>query len=330
MPGQGSRDERQPRAGLRLARSRPRPVRRGRRRGAGGRPRGRGDGQGEGHVPLGEEHLVVRAVRAAGRTWGLPHLPGLRLRATTRSRTVGGSAPRLRPSSPGSSLADLLSAGPGGGRGPAGRRDPLEGHPDNAAAALLGGFTIAWSDVRARAGDPRSAGARRPGAPARLLEPVVLVPEHRLETRHARSVLPGLVPHRDAARTAGRAALLVHAMTADPGLLLPATEDWLHQQPRSSAMPETLRLVADLRARVSPQWCPGPGRACSCSAWDADDGGLGEQGEALTARPPAGWQAMAPEWRTKGRGAGCVPGWFRMADPICLMVGSPEAPRVLD
>jgi homoserine kinase len=56
------------------------------------------------------------------------------------------------------------------------------------------------------------------------------------------------VPHRDAAHSAGRAALLVHAVARDPGLLLPATEDRLHQAYRSSAMPHTLDTVARLRA----------------------------------------------------------------------------------
>ncbi len=88
----------------------------------------------------------------------------------------------------------------------------------------------------------------------------MLVPDHRLETRHARTLLPSQVPHADAARTAGRAALLVHALTADPALLLPATEDWLHQRPRPAAMPETLALVDQLRSQGRPAVVSGAGR----------------------------------------------------------------------
>jgi homoserine kinase len=55
------------------------------------------------------------------------------------------------------------------------------------------------------------------------------------------------VPHADAARTAGRAALLVHALTARPDLLYPATEDLLHQPYRAGESPQTAALVARLR-----------------------------------------------------------------------------------
>jgi homoserine kinase len=117
----------------------------------------------------------------------------------------------------------------------------IEGHPDNAAACLLGGLTIAWTDG--------------PGAHAVRVEPVtglrarVLVPAAELSTQTARGLLPATVPHADAAHSAGRAALLVEALTRRPDLLLPATEDRLHQGYRAAAMPETAALVAALRAR---------------------------------------------------------------------------------
>ncbi|MFC7573545.1 hypothetical protein ACFQX8_14710 [Klenkia terrae] len=55
------------------------------------------------------------------------------------------------------------------------------------------------------------------------------------------------MPHGDAAFNAGRSALLVHALTTAPTLLMEATEDRLHQPQRASAMPGTAALVADLR-----------------------------------------------------------------------------------
>lgn len=257
-------------------------------------------GHGAGHLPLGEEHLVVRAVRAAGRSWGLPHLPGLRLRAHNaipHGRGLGSSAAAVVA---GVALADLLAT-----------PDPertsaelltvacrLEGHPDNAAAALLGGLTIAWCGD----GDADTGPVDGPAAPVHAVrlqphtavEPVVLVPEHQLETRHARSVLPDVVPHDDAARTAGRAALLVHALTAAPELLLPATEDWLHQRPRAAAMPETLALVGDLRERGHAAVVSGAGPSVLVLCVGDEDGGLGESATQLTGRPPQGWTALAP------------------------------------
>src|SRR6185436_11758114 len=88
----------------------------------------------------------------------------------------------------------------------------LEGHPDNAAAALLGGFTIAW---------PQPPGARAVRLePAPSLRAVLLLPDSVLATATARGLLPASVPHADAAHAAARSALLVHAITAEPALLL--------------------------------------------------------------------------------------------------------------
>jgi homoserine kinase len=77
--------------------------------------------------------------------------------------------------------------------------------------------------------------------------PVVLVPDATLSTHVARGLLPDVVPHADAAFNAGRAALLVHALTSHPASLLEATEDRLHQQQRRPAMPDSLALIDRLR-----------------------------------------------------------------------------------
>src|SRR4030095_13737715 len=97
----------------------------------------------------------------------------------------------------------------------------IEGHPDNVAPCLLGGFTVAWTD-------PERARAVR-AEPAASLPPVVFVPSERGLTEVARASLPATVPHADAAFNAGRSALLVPAPTPAPHLLFPATQDRLHQ-----------------------------------------------------------------------------------------------------
>ena len=86
----------------------------------------------------------------------------------------------------------------------------IEGHPDNVAPCLLGGFTIAWTEP---AGAPGGAGS----APAAGVRPMVFVPAERGPDRDTpgRRCRP-TVPHADAAFNAGRAALLVHALTAEP------------------------------------------------------------------------------------------------------------------
>ena len=70
------------------------------------------------------------------------------------------------------------------------------------------------------------------------------------------------MPHADAALNAGRAALLVAALTLDPTLLLDATEDRLHQSYRAPAMPRSAALVTKLRGRRGRRRSsPAPARA---------------------------------------------------------------------
>ena len=74
--------------------------------------------------------------------------------------------------------------------------------------------------------------------------PVVLVPPFSASTELARGPAAGRrSPHADAAFTAGRAALLVAALTGTPQALLDATEDRLHQPYRAPAMPDSALLV---------------------------------------------------------------------------------------
>ena len=153
----------------------------------------------------------------------------------------------------------------------------LEGHPDNVAPALYGGFTVAYRfDGRIRAAalavDPR-------------VEVVAFVPSEGVQTALARSLLPATVSHADAAANAGRAALLVAALGRAPELLLAATEDRLHQEHREVAMPETLRLLRTLRASGLAAVVSGAGP----SVLTFTDAG---QQAAVAARAPSGWQTL--------------------------------------
>jgi homoserine kinase len=205
-------------------------------------------GEGAGEVPTDERHLVVRALRAGLDAFGVRPL-GLRLRCTNRiphARGLGSSAAAV--------VAGLVAARELAGRPAAdllGLATGFEGHPDNVAACLLGGATIAWTE----GGTARAVRLE----PHRNLRPVAYVPADRALTEQARKLLPADVPHADASRNAGRAALLVHALTADPAELLPATEDRLHQAYREPAMPESLALVDRLRREEIPAVLSGAG-----------------------------------------------------------------------
>lgn len=246
-------------------------------------------GEGAGAVPADARHLVVRAVHRALDALGEPH-PGLRLSCTNRiphGRGLGSSAAAV--------VAGLLAGralvADGRQRLPDDQllalASEMEGHPDNAAACLLGGLTLAWSDgtgVHAVRLEPRPD-----------LRATVLVPGTQLATETARGLLPVSVPHADAAHAAGRAALLVAALTgaADGALLLPATEDRLHQDYRAAAMPATAELVRTLRAAGLPAVVSGAGPTVLVL-----DTGLGAELEA-----PAGWRLLPLDVARDGAGA---------------------------
>ncbi len=116
----------------------------------------------------------------------------------------------------------------------------MEGHPDNVAPALFGGLTIAWTG-------PDGPQHKRL-LPHRSVSPLVMVPEGTMSTALARSLQPASVPHEDAIFNVSRSTLLIAALIQSPELLHTATEDRLHQSYRASAMPETDRLIALLRA----------------------------------------------------------------------------------
>ena len=127
----------------------------------------------------------------------------------------------------------------------------IEGHPDNVAAALYGGATIAWQGEE---------GARAVKvSPHPEISAVAFIPNAGISTSKARRLLPDTVPHADAARNAGRAALLVEAIEHHPEFLFDATEDSLHQQYRREAMPRSLSIVTKLRASGFAAFVSGAG-----------------------------------------------------------------------
>ncbi|MDQ1401747.1 MAG: homoserine kinase [Actinomycetota bacterium] len=126
----------------------------------------------------------------------------------------------------------------------AGAADPLkeaaavDGHPENAAASVLGGLVAATTVNGA------------PVAVELALDPelrfVVLVPNRPLATHRAREALPAQVPHADAAFNLGRLGLLIAGLADHRMLLRDATDDRLHQTARTPLFPESSHLMAGL------------------------------------------------------------------------------------
>ncbi len=222
-------------------------------------------GEGEETAAHGEAHLVARMVRTAyERIGGVA--PGLRIRCVNRIPHARGLG-----SSSAATIAGILAARalhPDGAKltddDVLALATAAEGHPDNVAPCLAGGLTIAWQTP----GGPRLT---RLSVTPRV-RPVVLVPDTRLATERARGLLPETVSHADAAANAGRAALLVAALTAAPELLLDATEDRLHQSYRAPAMPESLALVERLRERGIAAVVSGAGPTVLALTFRDDEG----------------------------------------------------------
>jgi len=199
-------------------------------------------GEGVGQVPDDEQHLVISSLRAALDHVGAPQT-GLHLVCHNRiphGRGLGSSAAAV--------VAGIIAA-----RGLIAEPEALsddvvidlagsiEGHPDNAAPAVLGGATLAWQDASGFRAIPLGVDP--------TIVPIAIVPPTHLSTKAARGVLPATIPHADGAFQAGRAALLVEALGRRPELLLAATEDRLHQEYRRSVMRDSLALVDTLRSR---------------------------------------------------------------------------------
>jgi homoserine kinase len=116
----------------------------------------------------------------------------------------------------------------------------MEGHPDNVAPALFGGFTAACL------ADDGVAWARL--EPPAALRAVLAIPEREVPTAQARAVLPDVVPRRDAVLNVGRTALLVAAFaTGDLTLLRAAMHDRLHEPYRAGLIPGMPEALAAAR-----------------------------------------------------------------------------------
>jgi len=187
------------------------------------------EGEGSGRLDAGVKNVVARgaalAFEIAGRAF-----PGARLHCVNRiplSRGLGSSAAAWV----GGLLAgNALMGEPLDRDGLLAAATRAEGHPDNVAAALLGGLTVSCVD-----------GARVTAVSLpvpREIEWVVLLPETESSTREARAVLPESVPRADAIFNVQRVSLLLAALGAGRADLLElAMQDRLHQPYRLRLFP---------------------------------------------------------------------------------------------
>jgi homoserine kinase len=211
-------------------------------------------GEGSDDVPRDDSHLVVRAMQVGFEAMGA-FPTGFILRCTNaipHGRGMGSSAAAI--------IGGLVLARALVVDGQERLTDTdllrcaltLESHPDNLAAALHGGFTIAWIES-----DGLADVVRLDVHPD--VTPVLLVPPNEVHTAKARAMLPDAVAWGDAVANIARMALLEHALTRDPLRLMTATEDRLHQHQRAAAYPESMDLMGRLRAAGIPAVISGAG-----------------------------------------------------------------------
>ena len=109
----------------------------------------------------------------------------------------------------------------------------LEGHPDNVAAALHGGFVVCGGGVVTRFDAPAG------------LEAVLVVPHEAVRTKEARAALPAVVPMADAVANVAHASLLMLGLSrGDWDLVGRGLHDRLHQPYRAHLFPRSMEIVA--------------------------------------------------------------------------------------
>jgi homoserine kinase len=220
------------------------------------------DGEGVGRLATNDRNVVARAVRLAFEAAGRP-FHGVALTCVNRIPTARGL---------GSSAAAWVGGLVAGNAllGTPLQRDALldlaaraEGHPDNVAAALLGGLTVSCATAE---------GIRAVSLPVPpTLRWIVLVPDFSSATAEARGVLPSSVPRGDAVFNVQRVALLLAGLQAGrTDLLGVALDDRLHQPYRRRLFPWMPDVVAAAR-RAGALGCVLSGAGPSLLAAVADD-----------------------------------------------------------
>ena len=208
-------------------------------------------GEGQQTAVLGEDHLVVRAIRVALEYVGAPQI-GIDLtchNSIPHSRGLGSSASAV---AAGIAAVRAMISEPESLDDDAIFRlvTDFEGHPDNAAPAVYGGAQLTWMDEEG----PHTI----PLPVHESIQPYVMIPPTESLTATTRAVLPRTIAHSDAVFNLQRSALLVEALRTGEHLL-PATDDRLHQPYRREVMPQTAELIDSLRRSGIPAALSGAG-----------------------------------------------------------------------
>jgi len=182
-------------------------------------------------VPTGRDNLIVRAFESLHPADGIAFRLG---GGIPLARGLGSSAAAIVA---GLFAADHLYELALSREEMLARATELEGHPDNVAAAIYGGFVICGRDGSAV---PTAARSEPPDG----LEGVVAIPAEEVSTERAREAIPDAIPLSDAvANLAAASQLVLGLQRADLGLIARGLADRIHQPRRRDLYPRSMELV---------------------------------------------------------------------------------------
>ena len=214
-------------------------------------------GEGAEELPRDSSHLVVKAINSGLRAADVT-APGLRVtchNTIPQSRGLGSSAAAAVA---GVVAANALSGDTLSTDEIVQLSSAFEGHPDNAAASVLGDAVVSWTEIPV---DGKSQPSYRAvGVPVHKdIRATALVPKFHASTQAVRKVLPEQVTHMDARFNVSRVAVMTVALQSHPELLAEGTRDRLHQPYRADVLPVTAEWVNKLRNRGYAAYLSGAG-----------------------------------------------------------------------
>ena len=240
-------------------------------------------GLGAGELPTDDSNLIWRGVLAYCERFGAD-APDVTLHADNAIPLERGMGSSAAAAVAGVTLGRALTHAGGSDDDLIALASALEGHPDNAAAAVLGGLVIV-ADGHARRLEPSP-----------VLRPVLCIPDSRQSTASARGVLPETVSLADAAANGARTAMVLAGLSGavawEPAIL----HDVLHEPPRFAVMSESGRVVHALRAQGVGACLSGAGPTVLAivQADDVQATGI------VTSVAGEGWEVRAASWHRRG------------------------------
>jgi homoserine kinase len=241
------------------------------------------EGEGAEELPDDDDNLIWRAlVSYCG--WAGTDVPDVSLRARNDIPLERGMGSSAAAAVAGVALGRAITRAGGRDADLIALAAALEGHADNAGAAVLGGLVVVVN------------GEARRLEPTESLRPVVCVPHARQSTEEARGLLPTSIPLADAAANGARAAVTLAGLSGGMAFDPAAMTDVLHEPARLGAMPRSGALVAALRERGIGACLSGAGPSVLAVARSRDDAAV----DAVRAAAGADFDVRPLAWDRAG------------------------------